>query len=277
MTATDEPMGDAMNDLLVTGVGLWLPGVPDVDAWRAGARGITARDEAYPAPTGASIERRARRRAGPFSRALADAFAMAASQGGVDVAHTSAVFGSALGEVSTMLGLLGEMSRHEPLSPMAFATSVHSATAGIISISGGNRGFTTSISANYDTVGAALFEARGVLHSLHTPVVVTCGDESSPAGFVDDAVAFDMLAAAITLAPAGSEAPVLARLRGPHLDAAAQGARVPAADVPPRLGRSPQVGLLDLVAAILSGHEGVVSLDRGRGRGWCVTLLGADE
>lgn len=269
MSETD----DSMDDLRVTGVGLWLPGVPDVGAWRAGARGATERGAEYPAPTGLGIEKRARRRTGPFSRALADAFGMAAAQAGIDPATTAAVFGSALGEVSTMLELLGQMSRGEPLSPMAFATSVHSATAGVISISAGNRGFTTAISANYDTVSAALLEARGVLYTQCTPVIVTCGDEASPRDFVGDDEAFDMVAAAIALAPAGSSAPVLARLRGPHRNEA--GPHLPPAEVPPRLGRNPQVGLVDLVAAIASGQTGVVSLDRGRGGGFCVTVLEA--
>ncbi len=264
-----------MDELRVIGVGLWLPGVPNVEAWQAGARGLTTQGQEYPAPTGLGIERRARRRAGPFSRALADAFGMAATQAHIDVTQTSAVFGSALGEVSTMLELLGQMHSDEPLSPMAFATSVHSATAGVISISAGNRGFTTSISANYDTVGATLLEAHGVLHALGAPVIVTCGDEASPAGFVDELEASDMLAVAIALAAPGSDAPVLARLRGPHLGATDQGARVPAAEVSARMGRNPQVGLLDVVAAILRGDTGEVSLDRGRGRGWCVTVLGA--
>lgn len=261
-------MSGPSHELHVAGVGLWLPGVPDVEAWEAGARGNASRDEPFPKATGASIERRARRRASPLCRALADAYATAATTAGVDVSTTSSVFGSALGEVSTMLGLLDEMSRHEPLSPMAFATSVHSAAAGTMSISAGNRGFTTSISAYHDTSAAALFEAIGLLHAPGAPVIVACGDQDSPDRFVSDEHAFDMLAATIALVPPQSDAPRLARLTGPHLGAAT----VPPAQVPPRLGRNPQVGLLDLVAAILAGRTGTVALDRGRGTGWCVTV-----
>jgi hypothetical protein len=261
-------MSDAPLELLVAGVGLWLPGVPDVDAWKNGARGNTSREDELPKPSGASIERRARRRASPLCRALADAYSTAATQANIDVSTTSSVFGSALGEVTTMLGLLDEMSRNEPLSPMSFATSVHSAAAGTMSISAGNRGFTTSISAFHDTAGAALFEAIGLLGSLQTPVIIACGDENSPDRFVSDEHAFDMLTAAVALVPPTSDAPLLARLSGPH-----QGEpTVPFADLPPRLGRNPQVGLLDLVAAILAGQTGTVSLDRGRGTGWCVTV-----
>ncbi|MCA9709625.1 MAG: beta-ketoacyl synthase chain length factor [Myxococcales bacterium] len=255
-------------ELHVAGVGLWLPGVPDVAAWQGGARGNASRDEPFPKATGASIERRARRRASALCRALADAYSTAATQARIDVSTTSSVFGSALGEVTTMLGLLDEMSRHEPLSPMSFATSVHSAAAGTMSISAANRGFTTAISAFHDTAGAAFFEAIGLLHALRQPVIIACGDENSPDRFVGEEHAFDMLAAVVALVPPDHDGPRLARLRGPHLGAA----DVPAADLPPRLGRNPQAGLLDLVAAILAGQTGTVALDRGRGTGWCVTV-----
>lgn len=256
------------HELHVAGVGLWLPGVPDVAAWQAGARGNASRDDEFPKATGSSIERRARRRASPLCRALADAYSTAATQAGLDVSTTSSVFGSALGEVNTMLGLLDEMSRHEPLSPMAFATSVHSAAAGTMSISAGNRGFTTSISANHDTPAAALFEAIGLLHSPGAPVIVACGDQNSPDRFVSDEHAFDMLAVTVALVPPDSDGPRLARLTGPHRGPA----DLPPVDLPPRLGRNPQVGLLDLVAAILAGNTGTVALDRGRGTGFCVTV-----
>jgi len=258
-------------ELLVAGVGLWMPGVPGVEAWRDGARGITSPDEPFDKPSGASIERRARRRASPLCRALADAYHAAATQAAIDTATTSSVFGSGLGEVTTMLGLLDEMSRNEPLSPMAFATSVHSAAAGTLSISAGNRGFTTSISAHYDTPGAALFEAAGLLDSLGQPVMIACGDERSPERFVADEHAFEMLAVAIAVVPPGHPAAPIARLRGPHPGEPS----VPAAALPPRLGRNPQIGLLDLAAALLAGHTGVVGLDRGRGRGYCITVAEA--
>ncbi len=264
-------MSDSPTELLVGGVGLWLPGVPGVEAWNEGARGITSADEEFPKPSGASIERRSRRRASPLCRALADSYETAATQAGIDKSTTSSVFGSALGEVTTMLGLLDEMSRHEPLSPMAFATSVHSAAAGTMSISAKNRGFTTSISAYHDTPGTALFEATGLLKSLGLPVMIACGDQRSPDRFVSDEHAFDMLAVAIALIPPGTEATPVAKLSVPHLGEPT----VPVADVPPRLGRNPQAGLLDLAAALLAGHTGVVGLDRGRGTGWCVTVSAA--
>ena len=89
---------------IVTGVGLWLPGVPDQRAWQSGARGVP-QDEAPP-PQGALLDKRTRRRASGLCRALADAFADAALAADVSLASVASVFGSSLGEVSTMLTVL---------------------------------------------------------------------------------------------------------------------------------------------------------------------------
>jgi hypothetical protein len=262
------PRTPPTKSIAVAGLGLWLPGVPGARAWLDGARGVDPRTTEHPAPTGASIEPRARRRMSPLSRALADTFAEAAAQARIDTSSTSAVFGSALGEVSAMLTLLDQMSQGEPLSPMGFGTSVHSAAAGAVSIGAGNRGFTTSISAYHDTASAALFEARCVLETMDTPVIVACGDESSPERFVADEEAYDMLAVALALVPDNHDAPVLARLHGPWRGDAV----LHPVEVSDRLGRNPQVGLLDLAAAILAGRTGTIALDRGRGSGWCVSI-----
>lgn len=257
-------------ELLVAGVGLWLPGVPNIAAWESGARGNAERSTEFEPASGASIERRARRRASPLARSLANSYSEAATAAGIDIEQASSVFGSGLGEVSTMLGLLDQMSRNEELSPMAFATSVHSAASGVVSISAKNRGFSTAISAYHDTVSSALFEAIGLLGSLGQPVVVACGDENSPDRFVEGEEAFDTVTAAIALVPADTDAPILARLRGPVHETPT----LPSADVPAAMGRNPQVGLVDLISAVLAKTPGIVSLDRGRGTGWSVELLG---
>lgn len=254
---------------VVTGLGMWLPGVPSRQAWRDGARPVdtTAADP----PTGALLDKRTRRRASGLCRALADAFADAAAQSGLPIATTASVFGSALGEVTTMLGVLEQMTRGEELSPMHFATSVHNTASGMISISNANRAFTTSISADYDTVAAALFEASGVIETSGVPVVVVCGDERSPERFVDHAHAYDLMAAALVVQSEPAEAPVLARLGVPRARRD-DDVLLAVAPVPPTLVRHPQIGLLDLAAAILRQEHGVVALDRGGGRGWVVPV-----
>lgn len=253
----------------IAGLGLWLPGVVGCEAWRSGAR-APAKPGEFEAPQGHAIEKRARRRASLLSRALADAHAEAAMQAGLAVDHVATVFGSALGEVSVMLGLLSELWKGEAMSPMAFATSVHSSASGVVSISSKNRGFTTAIAANEDTPGAALLEAKGVALTMGYPVIVVCGDEASPRAFLPDDRAFDMAAVAIAVCPPGWDGPVIARLRGPFVEPS-----VPVApfDGPDTVARNPQAGLLDLVRAVLDGRRGLCRLDRGLGLGWCVEVL----
>ena len=148
-------------ELAITGVGLWLP------------------TEAEPKAPGELLDRRSKRRASPITLALAEVFGQAANQAQVDLATVSAVFGSALGQAHTMISLLDQMWREGTgLSPMMFATSVHNAAAGVVSIASKNRGFTTSLAADYDTPAMSLIEAAKLVATRNAPVVVACGDEA---------------------------------------------------------------------------------------------------
>lgn len=257
--------------VLVGSVGLWFPGVPDVAHFKNGARGLEFTGPEFAPPTGASIEVRTRRRASKLSRALADVCAECIQAGGFDAARVPTVFGSTLGEATTMISLLDQMWRGQEMSPMAFATSVHSAASGAVSISSQNRGFTTSLSADFDTAAAALMEGWGLVHSMNCPVIVVCGDDNSPADFVPEAQAFNLMAAAISLCPLdhpfSGEHHALGTLEWPAAGAAPT---LPALEVTPRIGRNPQAGLLDLVAAICSQRGGLVRLDHGHGSGQCI-------
>lgn len=255
----------------VAGVGLWLPEVTSAQAFVEGVRGLNAPRD-YAPPGGRSIEPRARRRASRLSRAMADACAEAVAQAGVDPSRVATVFGSALGEATTMIALLDQMWRGQEMSPMGFATSVHSAASGVVSISSGNRGFTTSLSADFDTAAAALTEAWGWVQTQQEPAVLVCGDDDSPKDFVPDAEAFDLMAAALCLVPIkhppSPPARPLARLSLPeqHIPDLSPVA------LSPRVSRNPQAALVDLAAAILQGDHGWVRLDRGLGSGYCVHL-----
>lgn len=245
----------------VHGVGLFTPTAPNVAAW---PNRSPERDEA---PTGEFLERRSRRRVSTLTKALADAYAEAVEQSGVSAEVAPAVFGSALGEASTMIALLDQMWREgEGLSPMKFAMSVHNAAAGVVSISGKNTGFTTSLGADFDTPAMSLMEAVGLVATRNEPVVVVCGDDAVPIDIVPEDKAWALLTAAIVIGPAVDGA--MAYLS----DLAIQPADVPAADVDGALERNPNVGLLDLVTAIADGTSGRVALDRGPGRGWSVQV-----
>lgn len=243
----------------ITGLGLWMPGFPSVAAFASGVA------EAEPAPpSGDALGRIHRRRASALCRAVADAAQQAIAQAGVDAALLPLVVGSAIGEASTLVGLLEQMWRlHTPMSPAAFTGSVHNSAAGLLSIAQGNRGYATSIAADADTPAAALMEALGLMHERGGPVLVVCADEAVPARFVDDEHDWELVAAALVLAPAAHATDALARL---ELVPSLERALLPA-PLPPVIARNPQVGLVDLLRAVLAREPGVVALDRGRGRG----------
>jgi hypothetical protein len=217
---------------------------------------------------------------------MADACAEAIADAKLDAATVATVFGSTLGEAATMIGLLDQMWRGEEMSPMGFATSVHSAASGVVSISAGNRAFTTSLSADFDTVAAALLEGWGLVQTLDTPVIVVCGDDESPKDFVPEAQSFDLMAVAISLLPANHQfangTKPLGKLswitdaRGSILSGEAEPRssyqRLDPVALTPRAGRNPQVGLLDLAAAVISATSGIVCLDRGTGAGTCINF-----
>jgi Beta-ketoacyl synthase, N-terminal domain len=261
-------------DVAITGLGLWLPGASTTQQLEVLLQAHTfPRQSEVEPPTGQSIEVRARRRASRLSRALADACAAAINQAGWDASQVATVFGSTLGEAHTMITLLGQMWRREEMSPMGFATSVHSAASGTVSISAGNRAFTTSLSADYDTASASLLEGWGVATALNLPTIVVCGDDHSPQDFVPETESFDLLAVALALSvePTSSNKPVVGHISLPHgLDPSRP--VLPPIASSAHIARNPQAGLLDLVAHLLAGRKGQVRLDRGLGNGCVVTI-----
>lgn len=262
------------SEVAVVGWGAYVSGYAGLADWLAG------RPSPEPtAPVGSLVPVRDRRRASPLSRAMADAYGAAVAGAGLDPAEVASVFGSALGEVSTMIGLLDQMwSANTPLSPMKFATSVHNAASGMISIATGNRGFTTSLGADYDTPAMGLLEGIGFVQSRGEAVVVCCGDEAPPDDLVPGQLGWSLLSTAVALCPVeraplgavrlSAPSPSPAAPAGPGLEANA----LPAPETEAALGRNPSVGLFDLVVALERGLEGAVRLDRGAGRGYCVRL-----
>ena len=122
--------------------------------------------------------------------------------------------------------------------------------------------------ADEDTTAVALLEAIGLVLAGGQPVVVACGDESSPAQLISEGRRWSLLAAAVVLAPLGHPGPCRARVRvvRPGLPTLA-----PAACAP-EVGRNPQAGLLDLIDAVSRGAAGTVRLDRGGGLGYCAEI-----
>jgi len=249
----------------ITGLGLWMPGYPSVDRWVRGEK-----DPETTKPIGRAFDRVNRRRAGRLGRAIADVVAEAIEEAAVDPATVATVVGSSIGEASPMIGLLDQLWRKkEPMSPAAFTVSVHNAASGLLSISSKNRGYTTSLAADENTPAAALLEAIGLVSTTGRPAVVVCADEEAPRRLLRAGAPWQMVAAAVVLAPPDSSENCRARMR-----VSSQGvASIAPAAVDELMIHNPQIGLVDLVDAVLRGSAGSVALDRGRGRGYLADLV----
>lgn len=240
------------------GVGLWTPGFAGFAAWRAGTP-----DPAVTAARAELLPASLRRRATPFTSMVVAAGAEAARQAGADLATLPVVLGSALGEDS-LLTLLQEMRTGEGMpSPTRFHNSVRNAPVAYLAIAAGNRTFSTSIAAGWETPAAALFEAAAWLADRGGRVLVILGDEPPlppfqlPRSFPPLAVAFVLSAAA---GPA-----TLATLRGPFRAPGAP--RVPTAFEPHTCA-----GALALADAAARGEAGPVALGPEGPAGWAVEL-----
>jgi hypothetical protein len=246
----------------VAGLGLWMPRHPSAAAWAA--RSSEANEEPQK-PKGEAFDRINRRRASQMGRAIGDAVSEAMEQASVDPRTTPVIVGSSIGEASAMIGLLDQMWRSdEPMSPAVFTVSVHNAASGLLSISMKNKGYTTSIAADYDTPAATLFEGIGLLATGHAAVCCVCADEDSPRSLLEHAPNWDMLAGAVVLTrdePPGALAKLTVEASGADADVAA-------ADVDAAFGHNPQVGIIDLIDAVQRGATGALRLDRGKGRGY---------
>ena len=153
------------------------------------------------------------------------------------------------------------------MSPAVFTVSVHNAASGLLSISMKNKGYTTSIAADYDTPAATLLEGIGLLATGHEAVCCVCADEDSPRSLLEHAPHWDMLAGAVVLTRDSAAAP-LTTLRV-QIDGHAT---LSPADVADAFGHNPQVGIVDLIDAVQRRASGALRLDRGKGRGYLAHL-----
>lgn len=252
----------------VLGCGLYTPHFPTLDAWRSAERS----DAAVP-PKGVALDRRSRRISGALMRALTDVAHEALHAANADPSTIPSVYGSALGEVQTMMKLLKQIwVDKDPPSPMAFAASVHNAAAGVASISFKNQGFTTSVAANFDTPAMSLFEGVGLLKTGSPHALIVCGDEPSPDALMGEHPTWDTLCAALVLSADAAHPERIATISLPTQRPPKELDNVPSAALDAKLQSNPSVGMLRLVDAIARQHAGVVSLDEGRGRGWKVCV-----
>jgi hypothetical protein len=260
----------------VLGMGVFSAGYPNASALAGGANpaanaiGTNAVAVRSTAVSGELLDKHSRRRASELTKACADVYREALLQAALDPIEVAAVFGSALGEASTTIGLLEQLWRGPGmLSPMRFASSVHNAAAGVVSIGTKNRGFTTALGADHDTPAMALLEGFAFALVHQTPVIVVCADEGAPENLVDDEAGWGFLAGAVAIAPLALAPAHAPRISAP---ARAEAAGWVLSDLPRTLAQNPCVGVLDLIAAVGRPNVSAVRLDRGRGHGYSVSI-----
>jgi hypothetical protein len=253
----------------VLGVGLWMPGFPDVAAWASGRRTDGA-DE-----PNAAAQARMRRRASLLVNMVADVAAQASVQSGVPLSRARVVVGSAFGELATMIEMLDEREGDGVLSPLRFQNSVHNAAAGQLSIAHKNRAPATSLAAGNDTAATVLLEAMTLLALGGDEVLAVVADEPLPQSIRSGAGA-PALAVALVLGPDAGAAPgappalaVLEDLR----QAAAQ-PDVATAEPPLEID-GPASAILPLVAALARGQSGRVTLSPAEAPRWSIEVRDA--
>lgn len=247
--------------VFLRGRGFWMPGVPDLDARRAGRVDpsiVQPRCEIVPSRTG--------RGTSLMTRASVEVATQALRESGVEPAHVAIVFGSHHGEVQIAVDQMQMMREHDGLlSPARFKNSVHNTGAGLFSLATDNRGFATAIAAGFDTVAMTLLEASLLLAVGEAEAaVVALAEEPVPAPF-DSFAPHGALGVGLVIARDPGPRP-LASLTLPFRDPDLGFAPDPAGD-----GNvvTAACGLLDAVEARRGGR---LPLSLAGGEPWCLDL-----
>ncbi|WP_394202377.1 beta-ketoacyl synthase chain length factor [Shewanella waksmanii] len=119
-------------------------------------------------------------------------------------AQCRSVFASRHGELHRTLGLLKDIIKDEPISPIGFSQSVHNTASGLYTILTENQAPSTSIAACEQSLLQALIEAYCQLKQQPDPLLLAFGDEPVPeiyANFVNESEL--PIALAMVLVPDG--------------------------------------------------------------------------
>ena len=160
----------------------WAEGRAGKEAWQGWAQAAPVSLEQGPpalvgkGPQAAAVPAMLRRRAG-----LSDRLALELACGLADKdARVPCVFASRHGQIVRSVGLLEDLARGVPLSPMDFSVSVHNATAGLFSIARGDRSPATALAGGRESFSAAVLEAQAMLLEGAEKVLLVYHDETPP-------------------------------------------------------------------------------------------------
>ncbi len=161
----------------IAGVGLWSPGFADKAAFLAGTP-----DPEVSAPPVDIVASRMKRATSIATRSAVEVVTQAARDASWDLAEFATVFASQHGEIQIAVEQMRMMKEDTGIvSPSRFKNSVHNTAAGMFSIGGKNRGFTTAVAAGDHSLALALLEAWMLLASgEQARVVVSIVEEPLP-------------------------------------------------------------------------------------------------
>jgi hypothetical protein len=163
--------------LWITGLSLWAPGYPSLEAFMRGAHDPSVDD----APC-AWVPPRLLRGSSRLTRMFGEAAAQAVTAAGRDPKTIATIYTSSYGEIETMVLLLDTIFRGDgQLSPMRFKNSVHNAGSGLGSIGQGNTAFSTALAAGRRSFEAGMLEAIALVNERGGDAVVSCADDVIPA------------------------------------------------------------------------------------------------
>lgn len=150
-----------MIEAIVSGIGVWGPGLPGWRVSRSVFRGTEAfvpRETGLPPP--AILAATERRRAGAGARLAIAVAEEAARDAGIPAGSLAAVFASSNGDGALLNRILETLAGPDPvLSPTEFHNSVHNAAAGYWSIGVGSLQPIDCIACHDSTFSAALLKA----------------------------------------------------------------------------------------------------------------------
>ena len=251
----------------VLGIGLWMPGFPDVASWLSGQRLTGAGADA----PNAAVQAKMRRRSSLLMNMVADVAAQASAQADVPLSRLRIVVGSAFGELGTMVEMLDEREGDGLLSPMRFQNSVHNAAAGQLSIAHRNKQPAMSLAAGNDTAAMVLLEAMTLLALGGGEVIAIIADEPLPQSIRPGHHAIAVAAALVLGADAGPPPPTT---RAVLEDLREIPAATPGADRPLEVD-GPTAAILPLIDALARGRSGRVAVSPADDPRWSINVRNA--
>ncbi|WP_028773461.1 beta-ketoacyl synthase chain length factor [Shewanella waksmanii] len=183
----------------IQSIGAWSPEYQTLSHWLDWPQSPISELDPEAKPKLAQVPAMQRRRFSRLSKMLLEvAFQCQAP------AQCRSIFASRHGELHRTLGLLKDIIKDEPISPIGFSQSVHNTASGLYTILTDNQAPSTSIAACQQSLLQALIEAYCQLAQQPEPLLLAFGDEPVPdiyANFVNESEL--PIAMALLLTPSG--------------------------------------------------------------------------